>query len=175
MPLKELILGGARSGKSRLAETLAARSGWPVLYLATATAGDREMSERIASHRRRRPASWATLEESVHLAGALLREAGPGRCVLVDCLTLWLSSLLLLDGGVHLKRETEALIGAIEGLPGHLIMVSNEVGMGIVPLGEISRRFQDEAGWLHQSLAARCDRVIVTVAGLPMVLKGDPL
>ncbi len=171
----ELILGGARSGKSALAERLAQASGMAVTYVATATAGDPEMARRIRRHRTRRPAGWRTLEEPIDLAGVLATEAAADRCILVDCLTLWLSNLLLLDGGVHWPAQRDALLQRLPGLPGRLILVSNEVGLGIVPLGELSRRFQDEAGWLHQTLARDCDRVILTVAGLPQVLKGEQL
>jgi len=173
--LKELILGGARSGKSALAERLAEASGMVVTYVATATAGDLEMAARISQHQARRPAGWRTREEPVALAWLLAAEAAEGRCILVDCLTLWLSNLLLLDDGVHWPAERDALLHLLPGLPGRLILVSNEVGLGIVPVGELSRRFQDEAGWLHQTLANACDRVIWTVVGLPQVLKGEAL
>jgi len=173
--LKELILGGARSGKSALAERLAEASGMDVTYVATATAGDLEMAARIRQHQARRPAGWRTLEEPVALARLLAAEAAEGRCILVDCLTLWLSNLLLLEAGVHWLAERDALLQLLPGLPGQLILVSNEVGLGIVPMGELSRRFQDEAGRLHQILARDCDRVILTVAGLPQVLKGETL
>jgi len=171
----ELILGGARSGKSALAERLAQASGMAVTYVATATAGDPEMAQRIRRHRTRRPADWRTLEEPVDLAAVLAAEAAADRCILVDCLTLWLSNLLLLDAGAQWPAQRDALLHLLPGLPGRLILVSNEVGLGIVPLGELSRRFQDEAGWLHQKLARDCDRVILAVAGLPQVLKGEQL
>jgi len=171
----DLILGGARSGKSRLAENLALSCGQPVVYVATATAEDPEMLNRIAQHRSRRPAAWRTVEESIFLADVLRREAISGRCVLLECITLWLTNLMLTDSGEHLDEQREALLEVLPLLSGRLIIVSNEVGMGIVPMGELSRRFQDEAGLLHQSLAARSDRVILTVAGIPQVLKGKRL
>lgn len=171
--MKELILGGARSGKSALAERLAMESGLAVTYIATATAGDAEMAERIAHHRARRPAGWALTEEPVHLAAALRRVAAPERCLLVDCLTLWLSNLVAEED--LFQRERAALLEALPSLPGRLILVSNEVGMGIVPLGELSRRYCDEAGRLHQALASLCNRVILVAAGLPLVLKGNTL
>lgn len=171
--MKELILGGARSGKSRLAEARALASGRAVTYIATATAGDAEMAARIAHHQARRPAHWATLEVPLDLAGALAEHAAEDRCLLVDCLTLWLSNWLHADPAGY-AGQYRSLLDALPGLPGHIILVSNETGMGIVPLGELSRRYQDEAGRLHQALAARCDRVTLTVAGLPLLLKGCP-
>lgn len=181
-----LILGGARSGKSALAERLARESGKDVAYLATAHAGDGEMHARIAHHRARRPPHWATLEEPLALATLLRRECTAGRLLLVDCLTLWLTNLMLCgdeplpEAGVLLlparfDDERAALLELLDaGLPGELILVSNEVGMGIVPLGALSRRFADEAGRLNQDVAARTGRVILVAAGLPLVLKGAP-
>lgn len=171
----ELILGGARSGKSRLAERLALESGLPVTYIATSQALDAEMAERIAHHRARRPADWALLEEPLTLARVLRENAAAERCLLVDCLTLWLTNLLLLDDPVRLSEEREALLESLGDLPGRIILVSNETGLGVVPLGELTRRYVDEAGWLHQALAERCQRVTFVMAGLPMVLKGEPI
>jgi adenosylcobinamide kinase/adenosylcobinamide-phosphate guanylyltransferase len=168
--MKELILGGARSGKSALAERLAGDSGLAVVYLASATAGDEEMAGRIAHHRERRPAGWGLVEEPRHLAAALRDAAAPDRCLLVDCLTLWLNNVIA--DGVLYQQERAALLDTLPGLPGRVILVSNEVGMGIVPMGELTRRYCDEAGRLHQELAQLCDRVIFVAAGLPMVLKG---
>jgi len=177
--VKELILGGARSGKSVLAEQRARASGLEVSTIATAEAGDAEMAARIAMHRARRPDRWRLVEEPVALAAVLRQEAAAKRCVIVDCLTLWLSNLLGADSAPVesplFVRERAALLDALPGLPGHIILISNEVGLGIVPLGSLSRRFCDEAGRLHQDLARVCDRVILTVAGLPYVLKGDRL
>ena len=130
---------------------------------------------RIASHRARRPAAWTLCEEPLALAAALAREAAPGRVVLVDCLTLWLSNLLCHEEAGTLARERDALLEAVPDLPGELILVSNEVGLGVVPMGELSRRFVDEAGWLHQALAEICKRVVFVAAGLPLVMKGEPL
>jgi adenosylcobinamide kinase/adenosylcobinamide-phosphate guanylyltransferase len=169
--MKELILGGARSGKSALAERLAAESGLAVVYIATATVGDVEMAERIAHHRERRPAGWGLVEEPQRLAGALRDAAAPDRCLLVDCLTLWLNNVIA-DEALY-QRERAALLEVLPGLPGRVILVSNEVGMGIVPLGELTRRYCDEAGWLHQELAQLCDRVTFVAAGLPLTLKGN--
>ena len=169
--MKELILGGARSGKSRLAEQRAAASGLEVVYVATATALDGEMQARIQQHRGQRPEHWRLVEDPLALATVLLGEAASERCLLVDCLTLWLSNLLCLQQPERLQQELDALDAALPRLPGRLILVGNEVGLGIVPLGELSRQFQDLNGWLHQRLAAECDRVTLTVAGLPHQLK----
>lgn len=171
----ELILGGARSGKSRLAERLAAASGLAVTYIATSQPLDAEMHARVALHRARRPQEWALVEEPLALAGALREHAAPDRLLLVDCLTLWLTNLFIHEDSARLDLERDALMDCVPDLPGRVLMVSNETGMGIVPLGELSRRYVDEAGWLHQSLAERAGRVAFCVAGLPMVLKGDPL
>jgi adenosylcobinamide kinase/adenosylcobinamide-phosphate guanylyltransferase len=173
--MHELILGGARSGKSRLAERLAGESGLAVTYIATSQALDGEMSARIVQHKARRPANWALLEEPLELARVLREQAAADTCLLVDCLTLWLSNLLMLDDQQRLAAERDALLECLDGLPGRIILVSNETGLGVVPLGELTRRYVDEAGWLHQALAERCQRVIFTVAGLPMILKGEAL
>ena len=171
----ELILGGARSGKSRLAERLATQSGLAVTYIATSQALDGEMSARIQHHRQRRPAEWGLVEEPLELARALRDNAAPGRCLLVDCLTLWLTNLLMLDDDTRLAMQRDAFLEVLAELPGHIILVSNETGLGVVPLGELTRRYVDEAGWLHQAVAERAERVLFTVAGLPMLLKGEPL
>ena len=181
-----LVIGGARSGKSALAERLAHESGKEVVYVATAQAGDGEMGARIAHHRARRPSDWRTVEESSRLAEVLSRECRPDRLVLVDCLTLWLSTLML-SGAEPLpevgelvlppgfERERAALLDLLDtGLGGDLVLVSNEVGMGIVPMGALTRRFVDEAGRLNQEVAARAGRVILVAAGLPLVMKGPP-
>lgn len=164
----ELILGGARSGKSALAERRAAESGLAVAYLATAQAHDDEMQRRIAHHRGRRPAHWATVEEPVQLAAVLQAQAAEGRCVLVDCLTLWLSNLML---GPGLEPERGALLDALPRLPGRVILVSNEVGWGIVPENALARVFADEQGRLNQAVAALSQRVTLVAAGLPLELK----
>ena len=169
--MKELIIGGSRSGKSRLAEQRALACGMPVTYIATATAGDGEMTARIAQHQSRRPLDWGLIEEPVHLASVLLQQAAPDKCLLVDCLTLWLTNLLCENEGAQLEQERDTFLNLLPSLPGHIILVSNEVGMGIVPMGELSRRFSDEAGWLNQSVATICDQVTLTVAGLPFPLK----
>jgi adenosylcobinamide kinase/adenosylcobinamide-phosphate guanylyltransferase len=172
----QLILGGARSGKSRLAERLATESGLEVTYIATSQPIDGELNERVALHRQRRPEHWGLIEEPLQLARILRDNAQVGRCLLVDCLTLWLTNLLMLeDEPQRLALERDALLACLADLPGEIIFVSNETGMGIVPLGELTRRYVDEAGWLHQVLAERCERVVLSVAGLPLTLKGTAL
>ncbi|WP_313523577.1 bifunctional adenosylcobinamide kinase/adenosylcobinamide-phosphate guanylyltransferase [Stutzerimonas kunmingensis] len=167
----ELILGGARSGKSRFAERLAADSGLAVTYIATSQPLDGEMTERIAHHRERRPGHWTLVEEPLQLARVLREQAAANRCLLVDCLTLWLTNLLMLDDAARLAEERDALLECLDGLPGRILLVSNETGLGVVPLGELTRRYVDEAGWLHQAVAERAQRVTFMVAGLPMTLK----
>ncbi|WP_433736533.1 bifunctional adenosylcobinamide kinase/adenosylcobinamide-phosphate guanylyltransferase [Pseudomonas putida] len=171
----QLILGGARSGKSRLAEKLATDSQLQVTYIATSQPLDGEMNDRVAHHRARRPAEWALIEEPLELARVLHENARVDHCLLVDCLTLWLTNLLMLEDNERLSTERDALLECLASLPGEIIFVSNETGMGVVPLGELTRRFVDEAGWLHQALAERCQRVVLTVAGLPLTLKGTAL
>ncbi|MGY2267749.1 MULTISPECIES: bifunctional adenosylcobinamide kinase/adenosylcobinamide-phosphate guanylyltransferase [unclassified Pseudomonas] len=171
----QLILGGARSGKSRLAEKLATDSGLSVTYIATSQPLDGEMTARVAHHRERRPTEWGLIEEPIELARVLKENATPNHCLLVDCLTLWLTNLLMLEDPDRLNHEREALLQTLATLPGEIIFVSNETGMGVVPLGELTRRYVDEAGWLHQALAERCQRVVLTVAGLPLTLKGTAL
>lgn len=171
--MRELILGGVRSGKSRLAEHHALATGLPVTYIATATADDEEMRVRIAHHQKQRPGHWRLVEEPVALATALQREADINRCVLVDCLTLWLTNLLCTADEMRLRQEIAEVLRVLPNLPGHIILVSNETGMGVVPLGELTRRYCDEAGRLHQAVAQRCERVVLTVAGLPLNVKGS--
>ncbi len=171
----QLILGGARSGKSRLAEKLAADSGCAVTYIATSQPLDGEMNDRVRHHRERRPPHWALIEEPIELARVLRENARVDTCLLVDCLTLWLTNLLMLENPQRLTEERDALLQCLGELPGEILFVSNETGMGVVPLGELTRRFVDEAGWLHQALAERCQRVVLTVAGLPLTLKGTAL
>ncbi len=173
--MNTLILGGVRSGKSRLAERLAIESQLPVIYIATATAEDDEMQTRIESHRSSRPAHWRLIEEPLHLAAALKSADTQGHCILVDCLTLWLTNLLTADDDRLFDQEETGLLETLPLLSSQLIMVSNETNLGITPMGELSRRYCDKAGRLHQLLAQTCDRVIFTVAGLPQILKGEPL
>jgi adenosylcobinamide kinase/adenosylcobinamide-phosphate guanylyltransferase len=171
----QLLLGGARSGKSRLAERLAGDSGLAVTYIATSQPVDGELDQRVRLHRQRRPAEWALVEEPLALARVLRERAGPGNVLLVDCLTLWLTNLLLQDDPARLADECQALLDCLAELPGEILFVSNETGLGVVPMGELTRRYVDEAGLLHQALAERCQRVVLCVAGLPLTLKGTPL
>lgn len=184
--MRELILGGARSGKSRLAEKRAVvceALGMEVVYIATAEAWDTEMTERLAHHRAQRPDHWLTIEEPVALAQALQAQAAPDRCLIVDCLTLWLSALVFkgqagkqLEAGAPIEcalfaRERQALLDVLPQLPGEIILVSNEIGSGVVPENRLARRFADEQGRLNQDVAARCERITLSVAGIPLVLR----
>ncbi|CAI3101604.1 Bifunctional adenosylcobalamin biosynthesis protein CobP [Acinetobacter calcoaceticus] len=169
----QLILGGARSGKSRLAEQTAISMQLAVTYVATAQALDSEMQSRIAHHQNQRPADWSLVEEPLFLAKTLQKIDRPNQIILVDCLTLWLTNLLLLDDQNVQEFECEQLIDVLPKLQSEIILVSNETGLGVVPLGEISRRFVDEAGRLHQALGQIADKVMFCVAGFPMILKGE--
>jgi adenosylcobinamide kinase/adenosylcobinamide-phosphate guanylyltransferase len=170
-----LILGGARSGKSAYAEKIASESGLAVTYIATAQVYDREFGTRVEHHKTRRPGHWHTVEVPHHLAATLHREAAADRCLLVDCLTLWLAQCICPEcappEGVDWSTERAEFLQTLTSLPGKILLVSNEVGMGIVPLGEINRQFQDEAGRLNQAVAALCDEVVFIAAGLPLKLK----
>lgn len=172
MPQQSLILGGARSGKSRYAEQLATQSEREVVYIATATAQDSEMESRILRHKEDRPAGWLTIEEPLLLSETLQTEASIERVLLIDCLTLWVTNLLCHKDSALFEYEIQAVLNILPTLQGEIIMVSNEVGHGIVPMGELSRRFVDETGRLHQQLAAQMDQVILMVAGLPLTVKG---
>lgn len=165
-PRMTLVLGGARSGKSAYAEGLIEACPGPWLYLATAQAFDDEMVDRIAHHRARRGGAWRTRDVPLALPEAVAEAEGP---VLVDCLTLWLTNLILAEADV--AQATARLLAACADVPGPLVLVGNEVGLGIVPDNALARRFRDAAGRLHQQLAARADRVVLTVAGLPLLVK----
>ena len=173
MSKRTLILGGIRSGKSALAEAEAAARGCKVVYVATATANDAEMADRIARHQRRRPDDWELDEEPVALGGVLARHRKEAPCLLIDCMSLWLGNLLGAEEGA-LAREREDFLAQLERYSGPLVIVSNEVGMGVIGMEALTRRFCDELGWLNQALAQRCDQVVLSVAGLPQVLKGSP-
>ncbi|KQO54669.1 bifunctional adenosylcobinamide kinase/adenosylcobinamide-phosphate guanylyltransferase [Methylobacterium sp. Leaf85] len=164
-----LVLGGARSGKSLHAERLVEAHPAPWLYLATAQAWDDEMRERVALHRSRRSADWITRDVPIDLAEAVAAATGP---VLVDCLTLWLTNLILSEADT--EAASAELIEACGSAPGPVVLVGNEVGLGIVPDNALARRFRDAAGRLHQRLAARADHVVFMVAGLPMIVKPQP-
>lgn len=171
--MKTLILGGVRSGKSRLAEKLATGTGMHITYLATATASDAEMQTRIEEHRRHRPEDWLVIEEPLHLTSVLSEHADVGRCMIIDCLTLWLTNCLMADDITAYEQERDAFFEILDSLQGEIIMVSNETNMGVMPLGNLTRVYCDEAGKMHQILAQISERVILTVAGLPHVLKGE--
>ena len=166
-----LVLGGARPGKSRYAETVAMASPPPWTYVATAEALDDEMAARISEHRNRRGAQWQTIEAPLDLAGALVG-APASTAILVDCLTLWLSNLMLADRNID--AEIQRLERAMAARNAPMVLVSNEVGSGIVPDNAQARRFRDLQGRLNQRIAARADRVVLVVAGLPMFVKGNP-
>lgn len=172
-----LILGGARSGKSALAEAMACRSEGKVHYLATAQVWDSEMADRVQHHRVRRPEDWALTEEPLDIIPVLRQNTSEtSQCLLVDCLTLWLTNVLLLDDPDELVTRQAMLIDFLtEGVEGELILVSNEVGQGIVPDNALARKFVDEAGRLHQKIAMVADQVVFVTAGLPQVLKGPAL
>jgi len=171
-----LILGGARSGKSVFAEKLALASGQPVTYIATAQVYDTEFGARVDQHKTRRPAHWTTVEQSFNLAEALQTHAKAGTCLIVDCLTLWLAQCICPDcdrpENLDWQQERSRLLEVLPKLEGTVLLVSNEVGMGIVPLGEINRQFQDEQGRLNQAVAQCVDKVSFIAAGLPLTLKG---
>ncbi|MBX9684150.1 MAG: bifunctional adenosylcobinamide kinase/adenosylcobinamide-phosphate guanylyltransferase [Hyphomicrobium sp.] len=163
-----LVLGGARSGKSRYAEGLVTAYPAPWRYLATAQSFDAEMADRIAEHRGRRSAGWETIDAPLNLLAAL--QSGPShQPMLVDCLTLWLTNIMLADKPV--TAEIDQLVDGLKDLPGPCVMVSNEVGLGIVPDNALARVFRDHAGRLHQKISAIADRVVFVVAGLPMMVK----
>jgi len=182
--MRHLILGGARSGKTRLALKCALEwsneASLPVTYVATAQALDQEMRERITRHRLERPAAWRTVETPLALAPALA-SIPCSSVILIDCLTLWLSNALLVDfdeaqpraPSTTWQRERATMVEFLEKFSGRIILVSNEVGCGIVPMSALARRFQDEQGWLNQDIAALCERVTLVAAGLPLQLKGD--
>lgn len=170
-PTIELVMGGARSGKSSYAEKQAKESGKPVIYIATSEVRDEEMAERVRKHRAQRPDEWLVIEEPLELPQALQIFSKADNCILVDCLTLWLSNCLFGGSKTGWEEYKARLLSTLEQLPGQVIFVSNEVGSGIVPMGEVSRKFVDEAGWLHQALAAQVNKVTLVVAGLPLSLK----
>lgn len=170
VPVIRLVLGGARSGKSAFAEGLVAESGLERLYLATGRAFDGEMEARIALHRERRGADWTTIEEPLELAAALADHSTAERIVLVDCLTLWLTNLMMAERDVG--AAFDGLVAMLPRLAGPVVLVSNEVGLGIVPENRMAREFRDHAGRLHQRIAALADEVTFVAAGLPLRMKG---
>ena len=168
-----LVMGGQRSGKSRYAEELVTARGGSPVYVATGIAGDGEMTERIAAHQARRGPAWRTVEETIALGEAIARESGEGFPILVDCLTLWVANLLAADAdvGAALDRLCEALAEA----PGDITLVSGEVGLGVIPDNALARRYADALGLVNQRVAAVADRVVLVAAGLPLVLKSEPM
>ncbi|WP_114946924.1 bifunctional adenosylcobinamide kinase/adenosylcobinamide-phosphate guanylyltransferase [Microvirga calopogonii] len=167
-----LVLGGARSGKSRTALQLAESTSTERTYIATAQAYDEEMRERIAQHRTERDGSWRTVDAPLDLVEAVRTQTAPGRAVLVDCLTLWLSNIILAERDpIH---EADRLVQAVQDAGGPLILVSNEVGQSIVPATPLGRRFRDEQGRLNQRIAEACEAVVFVAAGCPILLKPAP-
>lgn len=180
---RTLIFGGARSGKSAYAERTALTSSKEIVYVATARVGDAEMETRINLHKQQRDPSWIVVEEPLNLASAVTSWSSPRRVVLIDCLTVWLSNLTFakhqcfpevgpIDPPAEFDHHRSCFLKALQDAPGDLIMVSNEVGAGVVPLGAISRWFVDESGRLNQAVAQQCERVVLVAAGLPLILKG---
>ena len=169
LPRLTLILGGARSGKSRHAERLIEASGLAPYYIATAEALDDDMHQRIANHQERRGPHWQTIEEPLALADVLREVNADGRAILVDCLTLWLTNLMVHDRAI--EAEVDHLMESLEGLDSAIVMVSNEVGLGVMPTNKMARDFIDHAGVLHQKLADRADLVLSTTAGIAQQLK----
>lgn len=168
-----LITGGARSGKTLYAEERAAQMGERLLYLATGEAKDEEMARRIAEHKKRREKKWTTIEEPLEMVRELFLRRGRVDCVLVDCLTLWLSNLLLQRGEEAAEKAVGGLIEVLPTLDFHCLLVTNEVGSGIVPDNPLGRQFRDLAGWANQRIASAADEVILMVAGIPMVVKNN--
>ncbi|KPP96984.1 bifunctional adenosylcobinamide kinase/adenosylcobinamide-phosphate guanylyltransferase [Marinobacter sp. HL-58] len=169
---RTLVLGGIRSGKTALAERLATESGGMVVYVATATVGDEEMAQRVKQHVESRPHHWGLEEAPIRLASVLEaygKEAAPP-FLLIDCMSLWVSNLLF-AGEETFGRERDAFLEALRNYPGSIAIVSNEVGLGTIGMDPLTRRFCDELGWLNQDLAACCNRVVMSVAGLPLTLK----
>ena len=177
-----LVLGGARSGKSQFAEQLACEygeQGQQLIYLASAQAKDNEMHDRISLHKqRRKDANWQVIEEPIEVVVTLKKVASNSTCILFDCLSLWLSNLMFEKADIdplYVKQKLQQLVDTISTLPGQLIMVTNMVGLGVIPMGECSRVYVDLAGWLEQNIAKQCQQVDLVVAGLPMNLKHDHL
>lgn len=165
-----LVLGGAASGKSMYAEDLVLRQPARPVYIATAQAFDGEMTDKIAVHKARRGAVWTNVEEPLDLAGAIAGSDAPDAVLLVDCLTLWLSNLMADDRDI--AAETAQLVGILARLQGRIVLVANEVGLGIVPDNAMARAFRNLHGTLNQAVAGTADRVVFVAAGLPLALKG---
>jgi len=175
MTIKLLVTGGIRSGKTAMAEQRAQAAQEPVVYVATATAGDDEMALRIRRHQQQRPAAWGLVEEPLGLARVLndyQAQSSKPPLLLIDCMSLWLSNLLFAESGVF-ERERADFLTAVDQYAGSVVVVTNEVGLGTIGMDPLTRRFADELGWLNQALAQRCDEVVMSVAGLPLTLKGS--
>ncbi len=180
--MKTLILGGVRSGKSRYAEQLAIQTAESnqsqLIYIATSFPQDDEMHQRVREHQQQRELSgknWITVEEDLYLAEALEQQDAATHTILVDCLTLWMTNLLCHENKNLLVQETERLLAALSKLSANIIFVSNETGLGVVPMDTLSRQFVDKMGLFHQELAARCERVVFVTAGLAHVLKDNKI
>ncbi|GIU48482.1 bifunctional adenosylcobinamide kinase/adenosylcobinamide-phosphate guanylyltransferase [Shewanella sp. KT0246] len=176
--MKQLIIGGARSGKSKMAQQYAKQwqqqTQGDVIVIATAQHDDSSMKQRIAHHQQNRPKHWQTVETHLQLAEAITQYSTKGNLILVDCLTLWLSNTLMFAANQKdssFDQMKQQLLDAINASTAELVLISNEVGQGVVPLGELSREFVDQSGWLHQSLSQYVDQVAICIAGLPLVLK----
>jgi len=169
----QLILGGARSGKSRLAEKIALESGLNVVYIATAQPLDEEMQERILHHQESRPREWQVIEEPLYLSEKLQEIDAQNQLILIDCLTLWMSNLLLQDASELQMSQCQKLLTILPNLKSEIILVSNETGLGVVPMGNISRKFIDESGRLHQQIGQIVQKVVFCVAGFPIILKEE--
>ena len=171
--MKQLIIGGARSGKSRFAQQYASnwqnRTQGKVVVIATAENTQGAMAKRIAHHQTQRPKDWQLVETCLELPQALIEHSQNDNLIIIDCLTLWLANVLF--SGRNWQDEKQALLDAVEQLPGEVLFIGNEVGQGVVPLGELSREFVDESGWLHQVLGKQVDSVTLVIAGLPLKLK----
>lgn len=169
--MKHLILGGVRSGKSAFAEERVEEFSKPVCYVATSQVWDESMANRVELHQQRRPDSWHLIEEPIELAKVLESLNSPNQAIIVECFSLWLSNLLCLEDDARFNEQKTALLHIIEHFQGDLVLVSSEVGLGMMPMNELARRFADEAGELNQVLAKLCDNVTLVAAGLPMPLK----
>jgi len=170
--MKQLILGGARSGKSHYAQQQAELGGKKVIYIATASADDVEMAHRIALHKQQRPTHWQLIEEPLNLSQVLQQNDNLNHCLLIDCLTLWLSNCLAL-GVDEMKTQQDELLSTLSKLKSDVLLVSNEVGQGVVPANKLARKFIDESGRLHQQLAMICEQVVFLTAGISQILKSE--
>lgn len=169
--MKHLVLGGVRSGKSAFAQEQVAASGKPVCYVATSQVWDDDMADRVRLHKDNRPSEWQLIEEPFALASVLHSLNSPDQAVIVECFTLWMTNLLCLEDEARLQEEKQALLKAVAAFEGDLVLVSSEVGLGIMPMNALARRFGDEAGAMNQALAKLTDRVTFVAAGLPLPLK----